>query len=111
MKKLLLLSAILLGFLVQAFPQTETNVEELLKLSKLFKEQWESNRQEVINFSQQYNIPIRTENDTVTREMQYINQFGQPEYYQTENKNAAATISSNKVHTGGGAALRLTVRV
>ncbi|HDO27392.1 MAG TPA: PKD domain-containing protein [Bacteroidetes bacterium] len=107
MKKLLLLSAILLGFLVQAFPQTETNVEELLKLSKLFKEQWESNRQEVINFSQQYNIPIRTENDTVTREMQYINQFGQPEYYQTENKNAAATISSNKVHTGGGAGFTL----
>ncbi|NOX85319.1 MAG: S8 family serine peptidase [Chlorobi bacterium] len=107
MKKLLLLSAILLGFLIQAFAQTETNVEELMRLSKLFKEQWEANRQEVINYSQQNNVPIRTEDSIVTREMQYIDQFGKPEYYQTENKNAAATISTNKVHTGGGAGLTL----
>lgn len=107
MKKLLLLSAILIGFLVQAFPQTETNVEELMRLSKLFKAQWETNRQEVINYSQQNNVPIRTEDSIITREMQFLDQFGKPVYYQTENKNAAATLSTNKVHTGGGAGFTL----
>ena len=107
MKKLFLLSVMFIGFLTSALAQTETNVEELMRLSKLFKEQWEANRQEVINYSQTNNVPIRTEDSVVTREMQYINEFGMPEYYQTENKNAAATVSTNKVHPGGGAGLSL----
>jgi len=107
MKKLLLLTAVLFLFLSQAFPQTETNVAELMRLSKLFKEQWEANRQQVINYSQTNNVPIRTEDSVVTREMQYLNEFGMPEYYQTENKNAAATLSTNKVHPGGEAGLSL----
>jgi len=107
MKKLLLLTTVLFLFLSQAFPQTETNVAELMRLSKLFKEQWNANRQQVIDFSQQNNIPIRTEDSVVTREMQFLNQFGMPVYYQTENKNAAATISTNKVHTGGGSGFTL----
>ncbi len=107
MKKLLLLVTVLLWILGQAFAQTETNVEELIRLSKLFKEQWEANRQDVINYSQTNNVPIRTEDSIVTREMQFLNQFGMPVYYQTENKNAAATLSTNKVHPGGGAGLSL----
>ena len=107
MKKLLLLSAVLFGFLATSFAQTETNVEELMRMSKLFKEQWEANRQKVINYSQQNNVPIRTEDSVVTREMQYLDEFGMPVYYQTENKNAAATVSTNKVHSGGGAGLSL----
>jgi len=107
MIKLLLLSTVLLLFQTSVFSQTTTNVEELMRLSKRFKEQWETNRLKVINYSQQNNVPIRTEDSIVTREMQYIDQFGQPVYYQTENKNAAATLSTNKIHTGGGAGFTL----
>ena len=76
MKKLLLLSTILLGLLAPAFAQTETNVDELLRLSKLFKEKWEADRQKVIEYSQQNDVPIRTDDSLGTREMQYITPSG-----------------------------------
>lgn len=108
MKKLLLFSiCMVLIYSNNMFSQTETNVEELNNLAQKFKEKWEADRAEVINFSQLHNTPVRIENDSVTMEMQYLNKSGMPEYYMTENKNAAATISTNKVHSGGGAGLSL----
>jgi len=108
MKKLFTLSIFLIFIYSQSsFSQTQTNVDELMKLSQKFSEKWKADRAEVLSFSQLNNIPVRIENDSVTIEMQYINQFGKPEYYMTENKNAAATISTNRVFSGGGAGLSL----
>jgi len=108
MKKLFIFSFYLLGiFSLQLQAQTTTNVQELQNLAEKFKQKWEADRIEVQNFSVTNNVPVRIENDSITMEMQYINRFGKPEYYRTENKNAAATISTNKVHNGGGAGLSL----
>ncbi|HPS63925.1 MAG TPA: S8 family serine peptidase, partial [Bacteroidales bacterium] len=41
-------------------------------------------------------------------EIQYVDEYGRPQYYKTDNANAAATISTNKVYSGGGAGLNLT---
>ena len=93
--------------LPRLFSQTETNVEELLRLAQQHKEKWDADRIEVLNYSQLTGVPVRIEDAASTMEMQYIDQFGKPDYYQTQNVNAAATISTNKVHTGGSAGLTL----
>ncbi len=108
MKKLLFIT-ICLAFIInqQSFSQTETNVEELLRLSEKFRQKWEADRQEVINYSQLHNIRIRIEDSTKLMEMQYIDESGNPQYYMTENRNASATISTNRVNSGGSAGLSL----
>ncbi len=107
MKKLLLVLSILCVFVAQIFAQTETNVEELLKLAKEHQERWEANRLEVLNYSQQNDVPVRVKSKLDLIEMQYIDQFGRPVYYKTENANASATISTSAVNTGGSEGLSL----
>jgi len=106
MKKILLS---LTSFLIITFSysQSQTNVAELNRLAKSFQEKWNANRTEVLNYAKSNNIAIRIENDSVTMELQYINEFGSPQYYITENKNAAATVSTNRVNSGGGSGYSL----
>ncbi|MBK7029753.1 MAG: S8 family serine peptidase [Bacteroidales bacterium] len=52
--------------------------------------------------------PIKAEVDGSLIEIQHLNERGIPQYYKTDNSNAAATISTNKVYSGGGAGLSLT---
>lgn len=108
MKKLLFIVACLICFTLQnVVSQTVTNVEALKLISKTQNEKWDRNRIEVLEYAKENNVPIRIETEDMTMEMQYINQFGMPEYYTTTNVDAAATISTDRVHSGGGAGLSL----
>jgi len=107
MKKLLLILSVLFVFGEQIFAQTETNVEELLRLAKEHQDKWEANRLEVLEYADENNVPVRFKNHKVTIEMQYIDKFGKPAYYITENANASATLSTNKVNSGGSEGLSL----
>lgn len=108
MRRLLItITSLLMLISQQNIAQTETNVAELLRLAKEHRAKWNADRIEVLNYSQENNIPVRIEDRTETLEMQYIDQFGFPVYYKTENKNAAATISTNKVNSGGGSGYSL----
>jgi len=94
-------------FVWESYAQTETNIQALQDLSARFNSEFIKNRAEVEEYARIHNIPVRYETEDAVFEMQYIDEFGIPQYYKTENKNAAATISTNKVNSGGGASLNL----
>ena len=87
MKKKLLIISIFLLVTPYVFTQTETNVEELLRLAQIHKEKWDANRIEVLNYSDLNNIPYRIQDSISTFEMQYLDTWGKPEYYQTDRKS------------------------
>ena len=88
--------------------QVTTNTEALLRISKDKAIESSERRAQAEIFAEEHNIPVIFENDKgVLFELQYINEAGIPEYYKTDNSNAAKTVSTNKVYQGGGAGLSL----
>ena len=88
--------------------QFETNVEELLKISKEKAIEYEQKRAEAEEYARINNLPVTfTTDDGIFFELQYISEEGVPMYYKTDNRNAAKTISTDKVYAGGGAGLSL----
>ncbi|NOX85631.1 MAG: S8 family serine peptidase, partial [Chlorobi bacterium] len=87
--------------------QVTTNVEALKYIYQVKTQQWQQQREKVEQFSKTHNMPVRTDSGGVTMEMQYIDKYGMPQSYMTENLNAAKTISTDKVQPGGGSGLSL----
>jgi len=88
--------------------QVVTDTEALLKFSKEKAIEYADRRAQGEEYAKQHNIPIAFENDKgVFFELQYISDEGVPMYYKTDNRNAAKTISTDKVYSGGGAGLSL----
>ncbi len=85
------------------------NVSELNKLADEFKLKREKQKQEAIEFAKKNNLPLRKEDGKGgVLEIQYIDKYGKPQYYTTNNADAAETISANTVYPGGGAGYNLT---
>jgi hypothetical protein len=81
---------------------------KLLKLAKERETLWKIQRAEAESLALARNLPIRVEKpDGTTFELQRF-ENGIPKYYITDNLNAAKTISTNKVWSGGGYGLSLT---
>ncbi len=88
--------------------QVYTNTEALLKFSKDKAIESTNRRANAEEYANQNNLPIAFENDKgVFFELQYISDDGTPMYYKTDNRNAAKTISTDKVYPGGGAGFSL----
>lgn len=85
------------------------SLQQLQNLANQFLLQEMQQRKEVDSLAALYNIPLRSvlQDGRVIELQRFEN--GRPVYYTTtSNVTAAATISSNKVHPGGGAGLSLT---
>jgi hypothetical protein len=102
MKKFNFLVLCLLIIVSQSFGQNLTDKKALLDYaaSKSIEEQRQ--KVEAITYAQQNNLPVIIEADGVLMELMYIDKYGQPQYYITDNAVSSATISTNKVNSGGG---------
>ena len=89
------------------FGQNLTNKKALLEFSANKSIEFQRLKAEALNYASQNNIPVIIEKEGVFMELMYIDEFGQPQYYLTENVNSSATISTNQVNTGGGNGLSL----
>lgn len=89
------------------FSQSKTNKVRLNNLADRYYKDYENRKKEVIDYANKHNIPLRVETDSTLIELMYIDKNGNPQYYTTNNENAAKTISTNKVYNGGGAGLSL----
>jgi hypothetical protein len=108
MKTQLLMSLLVFfGLLTDAYSQTETNVEALRSIAAKQKQVFEQQRKEVLKYAATRNLPVRFERDGVIFEMQYIDEYGKPQYLITNNDVAAQSISTDEVYTGGAAGLNL----
>ena len=88
--------------------QSKTQIEDLLNFANEKAIDYEQKKAEAIEWATRYGYPVTAEIDGSFIEIQYIDENGRPQYYKTDNSNAAATISTNKVYSGGGAGLSLT---
>jgi len=107
MKKLTFFLLALLFPLSFVVSQTRANQKALGRISFEQNQIFQRQRAEVIDYAKKHNLPVRFEKDGVTYEMQYINAFGRPQYYITHNADAAETISTDEVYSGGSAGLSL----
>ena len=101
---------VLLGLFVgsSCYAQTVTNKSRLLQISKNKATEYRKKRAEAENYARQKRLPVRFIKDGITYELQYIDELGHPEYYITNNAVSAATISTDKVYSGGSRGLGLS---
>lgn len=90
------------------FSQSNTAIEELDKMAAQQEINYLLKKAEATEWAIRNGYPITTEIEGSFFEIQYLDEFGYPQYYKTDNSNAAASISTNKVYPGGGAGLNLT---
>ena len=91
------------------FAQSQTNMERLQQLAETFHQRYLADKEFAIQMAQQNGWPIvKTGEDGTIMEIQRIDINGIPIYYSTDNLNAAKTVSTNQVWSGGRAGLNLT---
>jgi PKD repeat protein len=108
MRNALLLILIITILSVRILGQTETNTDFLLKFAHEKDASFNMEKARAVEWANQNGRPVILETGGSFLEIQYIDEFGLPQYFKTDNVNAAATISTNKVYPGGGAGLNLT---
>ena len=107
-------SAIVCGVVFLLLPydshaQTSTNTEALKKISELEKAAYLIRKAEAIRYANTNGLPIFIETPAGRySEIQYLDEYGKPQYFITDNANSAKTISTNQVYSGGNAGLSLT---
>ncbi len=85
----------------------ETNSDKLQADANKYRQQSEEQKAIAVQAALQNGWPITIETDSSFAEIQHLNEFGRPMYYITNNVNAAATTSTNKLYSGGGLGLSL----
>src|SRR5210317_1671216 len=88
--------------LAQVFGQVTTKTSELNAIASQKAVEFKARKAEAVKYANQHNLPILIDNEEVLMELMYIDALGQPQYYVTNNVNAAATISTDDVNSGGG---------
>ena len=105
-KKIVFIFTILLLF-ISVFA-TQQNIPELKRLAEKLKTEYDQKRAEAYQKAAQMNWPITfTTDEGSFAELQVLDEFGMPQYYITHNANAAQTISTDEVYSGGSAGLSL----
>jgi len=107
-KKKVFIIIILLFSIINGYAQLSTNTERLIELSDSYLSRSIQAKQQVIDYANINNIPIRVETDSTLIELMFIDERGFPQYYIIHNENAAKTISTDNVYSGGGAGLSLS---
>ncbi len=102
MKKINFLVFSFIIIVSQSFSQNLTNKKALLDFAADKSIEAQRLKAEAINYANQKNIPIVIDKEGVLMELMRIDEYGQPQYYLTENATSSATISTNKVNSGGG---------
>lgn len=92
---------------VRTNTQTNENKEKLLKLADRFHQEFLVKRAEVERVAQEKGWLIREETEEVVWEIQYIDEYGMPQSYITSNLNAARTVNTDDLWTGGSSGLNL----
>lgn len=87
--------------------QAQAQVVDLNKFSDLKKAQATLAKAQAEKWAQDNGKIKKQEIDGSLVEIQYIDSLGHPHYYVTDNSVAAASISTNKVYSGGGLGLSL----
>jgi subtilisin family serine protease len=106
MKKTLMIIFLLL---INYFCWADINDFELNKLSQRLRQQSDQIRLEAYKKAEQNNwLTTYITDDGAFAELQALDQIGMPLYFITHNENAAKTISSNEVYSGGSAGLTLS---
>lgn len=84
------------------FIRQNSDTVSLLQMQNKFKRSFQKQKKEALQWAHALGIAPRKElNDGRVMELQRLDRKGQPVYYITYNKNAAATTSTNKVQEGG----------
>jgi hypothetical protein len=87
---------------------SETNVPELQQLSTTLGQRYAVEHEIALRVAKEKGWVIRAVRpDGAVMELQVLNSRGNPLYYTTNNLNAAKTVSTNKVWSGGGLGLNL----
>lgn len=109
MRKLNKLSLGLLVFIMGAHFSVmgQTNKVALEQFAAEKSVEFQQKKAAALEYAKANDIPVFIEEDGVFMELMFIDESGQPQYYQTENANSSATISTNRVNPGGGAGLNL----
>lgn len=104
------LTLLLCVFIYSAsFAQTTANKSELQRIADRETADFNNRNAEAIRLAAERNIPLIIETpERRYAELQYFNESGVPQYYITDNANAAKTISTDQVYAGGSAGLSLT---
>lgn len=90
-----------------SFAQNAAQKSTLLDFASEKAQSFKVKKAEALKYAEENNIPVFIDNEDVFMELMAIDSDGKPQYYMTENEVAAKTISTNKVHTGGGAGFNL----
>lgn len=90
------------------YSQTSTQNDSLNAIAQREAKKYSIRKAQAVEWANRNGIPVTFEKDGSFFEIQYIDENGRPQYYKTDNVNSAATISTNKVYSGGGAGLSLT---
>ncbi|MEA1889960.1 MAG: S8 family serine peptidase, partial [Pseudomonadota bacterium] len=104
-------SAVFLGSLAwaQNIPSNVTNTVALDRLSKVLKARAVADKAEAVSLARAQGFPVRQElPGGKIIEIQRLNARGKPVYYQTDNADAADTISTDEIQVGGSTGLGLT---
>lgn len=105
-KRIFIFTILVLSIYVFA---TQQNTFELQRLSEKLKTDYEQKRAEAYRKAAQMNWPTTfTTDEGSFAELQILDEFGMPQYYITHNANAAQTISTDEVYTGGSVGLSLS---
>ncbi|MBE0640447.1 MAG: S8 family serine peptidase, partial [Bacteroidales bacterium] len=78
--------------------QVETNHSALLQFSASRAAEMQERKAQALEYAAQRDIPVIMEADGQYRELMYLDEFGQPQYYSTQNAISSATISTNKLY-------------
>ena len=92
---------------LNVYSQRQTDHQALTDMAERKAIEYQQKKAEALEFARENDIPVTFEADGRFYELQYILD-GIPQYYVTDNSNAAISISTNDVHPGGIAGLNLT---
>ncbi len=86
------------------------NKVKLKKLAEKYAKEWQKKHDEALIKAKNLGIPTKIfdENNQLIMELQYIGDDNIPQYYTIDNVNAAKTISTDDVQSGGSMGLSLT---
>ncbi|MBN1927676.1 MAG: S8 family serine peptidase, partial [Prolixibacteraceae bacterium] len=108
-KYLGLFAGLILSLITSAvFSQQRTDIDFLNAFSQNKRQKNQAEKLKAERWAQRNNRQVRFTKDSILYEIQYVDNDSIPHYYKTDNVDAAATISTNKVHPSGGMGLSLT---
>ena len=102
---LVLIAVLVLGGFVSMAQTTDKAALQQMAAEKATE--FKAEKAKALQFAADNDIPVYIQTDRGFMELMKIDEYGQPHYYITHNSNSAKTISTDKVHPGGGNGLSL----